>query len=59
MEKWNGYDFASCNVSQFTPTEGQPGYANFERGGKSYSFNVYVSDKIGPYRKLPVMSHPK
>ncbi|KAH7726420.1 GLY-8 protein [Aphelenchoides avenae] len=59
MDKWNAYDFSSCNVSQFKPEEGNPGYANYERGGRSYSFNVYVSDKIGPYRALPVMRHPK
>jgi hypothetical protein len=31
----------------------------YKYGNDQYSFNVYVSDKIGPHRKIPVTYHKK
>ena len=61
MEKWHSYDFKSCNVSEFGPPEDKDSVEGrrYAFGTQHFSFNVLVSDRIGPKRELPTMAHEK
>lgn len=49
-----------CNVTTDKPKEESgPEHEYWERGQHRYYFNQWVSDRIGPERKLEVMAHPK
>ncbi|KAK0417681.1 hypothetical protein QR680_013147 [Steinernema hermaphroditum] len=52
---WAEVSSEECNVSTPEPLEAEK--RRFEWGGQRFSFNVVVSDKIGPRRYLPPMAH--
>uniref|UniRef100_A0A914H9W3 Glycosyltransferase 2-like domain-containing protein n=1 Tax=Globodera rostochiensis TaxID=31243 RepID=A0A914H9W3_GLORO len=62
LQKWANLPAfpTKCNVTKDTPAE-QSGeeHEYWERGHHRYYFNQWVSDKIGPVRKLETMAHPK
>lgn len=58
MERWDNFDWSSCNISQIIPTDNTSAeYDRFTFGQKSFSFNILVSDKIGPRRNLGNVAH--
>ena len=60
MEKWNNFNFSSCNITNFTPIDNSSiEHERYSFGFSSYSFNILVSDLIGPRRHLPFMAHEK
>ncbi|KAI6217821.1 Glyco-trans-2-like domain-containing protein [Aphelenchoides fujianensis] len=57
VQKWKDFDRKSCNVSLFKPAEESEEFKIYQWGSDSFSFNSYVSDKIGPFREIPVTYH--
>ncbi|KAI6192469.1 putative N-acetylgalactosaminyltransferase 8 [Aphelenchoides fujianensis] len=57
VQKWKAFDRKSCNVSLFKPAEESEEFKIYQWGSDSFSFNSYVSDKIGPFREIPVTYH--
>ncbi|KAI6187710.1 putative N-acetylgalactosaminyltransferase 8 [Aphelenchoides besseyi] len=57
VDKWRSFDRKNCNITIFKPEESDPEYEVYKFGSDQYSFNSYVSDKIGPFRDLPITYH--
>lgn len=57
-EDWRHYHkTTACKITIFKPEEETDEDRRYQYGSEKYSFNVYVSDKIGPHRKIPVTYH--
>uniref|UniRef100_A0AC34F9H6 Glycosyltransferase 2-like domain-containing protein n=1 Tax=Panagrolaimus sp. ES5 TaxID=591445 RepID=A0AC34F9H6_9BILA len=60
QEKWNSVDRSTCNITNFVPSDNTTvEHQRYTYGFDTYSFNIYVSDIIGPRRNLSFMAHEK
>lgn len=58
-DEWRSYHKSACKITVFKPEEETEEDKRYNYGSEQYSFNVYVSDKIGPHRKIPTTYHKK
>lgn len=58
-EKWHNFDYSSCEVNQFSAPSDPKEAERYDFGQKNFMFNALVSDKLGPRREIPNVSHEK
>jgi polypeptide N-acetylgalactosaminyltransferase len=60
QQKWNSFDRFTCKITNFVPLDNTTNdYKRYSYGFENYSYNIYVSDLIGPRRNLSFMAHEK